>query len=42
MTKARLFDVVKGLLKNFDLEDLFEQLLVIKRVEEGIFQSDNG
>lgn len=42
MTKEKLFEAVKDLPENFELEDLFERLLFIKRVEEGIRQSDAG
>ena len=42
MTKEKLFEAVKDLPDNFELEDLFERLLLIKRIEEGIRQSDNG
>ena len=42
MTKEKLFEAVKDLPENFELEDLFERLLLVKRIEEGIRQSDNG
>lgn len=42
MTKQKLFDAVKDLPDDFELEDLFERLVLIKRIEEGIRQSDNG
>jgi predicted transcriptional regulator len=42
MTKEKLFEAVKDLPENFELEDLFERLLLIKRIEEGLRQSDNG
>ena len=42
MTKAKLFEAVKALPEDFELEDLFERLLFIKRIEEGIRQSENG
>lgn len=42
MTKEKLFEAVKDLPENFELEDLFERLLLIKRIEEGIRQSDSG
>ena len=42
MTKEKLFEAVQDLPDNFELEDLFERLLFIKRIEEGIRQSDNG
>ena len=42
MTKEKLFEAVKALPEDFELEDLFERLLFIKRIEEGIRQSENG
>lgn len=42
MTKEKLFAAVKDLPEDFELEDLFDRLLLIKRIEEGIRQSDNG
>ena len=42
MTKEELFAAVKNLSKDFELEDLFGQLVLIKRIEEGIRQSDSG
>ncbi|WP_345123880.1 hypothetical protein [Hymenobacter antarcticus] len=33
---------MKDLPEDFELEDLFERLVLIKRIEEGIRQSDNG
>lgn len=42
MTKEKLLEAVKDLPENFELEDLFDRLLLIKRIEEGIRQSDNG
>ncbi|MGI4874898.1 MAG: hypothetical protein ACRYFX_27405 [Janthinobacterium lividum] len=42
MTKEKLFETVKDLPDNFELEGLFERLLLVKRIEEGIRQSDNG
>ena len=42
MTKEKLFAAVKDLPEDFELEDLFERLVLIKRVEEGIRQSDHG
>lgn len=42
MTKEKLFEAVKDLPETFELEDLFERLLLLKRIEEGIRQSDNG
>ncbi|WP_210516708.1 hypothetical protein [Hymenobacter terricola] len=42
MTKAQILEAVNQLPENFELEDLFERLLLIKRIEEGVRQSDNG
>ena len=42
MTKAQIVEAVQQLPENFELEDLFERLLLIKRIEEGVRQSDNG
>jgi predicted transcriptional regulator len=42
MTKEELFEAVKDLPENFELEDLFERLVLIKRIEEGLRQADNG
>ncbi len=42
MTKEKLFEAVKDLPENFELEDLFERLILIRRIEEGLRQSDNG
>lgn len=42
MTKAQILETVNQLPDDFELEDLFERLLLIKRIEEGIRQSDNG
>jgi hypothetical protein len=42
MTKAQILETVQHLPDNFELEDLFERLLLIKRIEEEVRQSDNG
>lgn len=42
MTRAQIIETVNQLPENFELEDLFERLLLIKRIEEGVHQSDNG
>lgn len=42
MTKEQIVETVQQLPDNFELEDLFERLLLIKRIEEGVRQSDNG
>lgn len=42
MTKEQILETVQQLPENFELEDLFERLLLIKRIEEGVRQSDNG
>lgn len=42
MTKEKLLEAVKDLPEIFELEDLFERLLLLKRIEEGIRQSENG
>ncbi len=41
MTKQKILETVENLPENFELEDLFERLLLVKRIEEGIRQSDN-
>ncbi len=42
MTKQELLAAIQDVPEIFELEDLFERLLLIKRIEEGIRQSDNG
>lgn len=42
MTKEKLLEAVKDLPENFELEDLFDRLLLIKRIEEGVRQSLQG
>lgn len=42
MTKEQLFETMKGLPESFELEDLFDWLLLIKRIEEGVRQSKEG
>ena len=42
MTKAQILETVNQLPEDFELEDLFERLLLIKRIEEGVRQSDKG
>ena len=42
MTKEQLFETMKGLPESFELEDLFDRLLLIKRIEEGVRQSKEG
>jgi len=42
MTKEKLFETIKNLPENFELEDLFDRLLLIKRIEEGVRQSQQG
>lgn len=42
MTKQQLLETVQNLPNTFDLEDLFKHLLLIKRIDGGIRQSDNG
>jgi len=41
MTKQELLAAIQDGPEVFDLEDLFDRLLLIKRIEEGIRQSDN-
>lgn len=36
MTKAQIIETVHQLPDNFELEDLFERLLLIQRIEEGV------
>ena len=42
MTKEQILETVQQLPDTFELEDLFERLLLIQRIEEGVRQSDNG
>lgn len=42
MTKEKVLNLLQGLPDEFELEDLFERLLFINRIEEGIRQSVNG
>lgn len=42
MTKEQVIISLQDLPNSFELEDLFERLLLIKRIEEGIRQADNG
>jgi len=42
MTKDKLLETIKDLPENFELEDLFDRLLLIKRIEEGVRQSQQG
>lgn len=42
MTKQELLAAIQDLPEVFELEDLFERLLLIKRIKKGIRQSDNG
>lgn len=42
MTKEKVLDSLKGLPDEFELEDLFERLLFINRIEEGLRQSAAG
>lgn len=42
MTKAKILETVNQLPDDFELEDFFERLILIKRIEEGVRQSDNG
>jgi len=42
MTKAQILETVNQLPEDFELEDLFERLLFIQRIEERLRQSDNG
>ena len=42
MTKEQVLETVQQLPDGFVLEDLFERLLFIERVEEGMRQSTNG
>lgn len=41
MTKEQVITSLQDLPDSFELEDLFERLLLIKRIEEGIRQADN-
>ena len=42
MTKEQIIDAVRQLPDDFQLEDVFERLLFINRIEEGIRQSEAG
>ena len=42
MKKHTAIDVVNAFPKEFDLEDLFERLLFIEKVEKGLDQAKNG
>ena len=42
MTKEQVITSLKDLPDSFELEDLFERLSLIKRIEEGLRQADNG
>ena len=42
MTKEKVINSLKELPDEFELEDLFERLLFLQRIEEGIQQSKNG
>ena len=42
MTKKQVITSLQDLPDDFELEDLFERLLLIKRIEEGVRQADNG
>lgn len=42
MTKEKLLDAVKDMPDSFNLEALFERLLLLERLEEGIRQSRDG
>jgi predicted transcriptional regulator len=42
MTKEQVITSLRDLPDDFELEDLFERLVFIKRVEEGLRQADNG
>ena len=42
MKKEKLFEAVRDLPDDFELGDLFERLVLVKRIEEGIRQSEGG
>jgi hypothetical protein len=42
MTKAQVLETVQQMPENFELEDLFERLLFIQRIEERLRQAENG
>ena len=42
MTKEKLFESVKDLPDTFELEDLFERLLFIERLEQRLVQAAQG
>ncbi|WP_375415783.1 hypothetical protein [uncultured Hymenobacter sp.] len=42
MTKEQIIETVRQLPDGFELDDLFERLLLIRRIEEGIRQSESG
>lgn len=42
MTKERVIEAVKDMPPTFDLDALFEKLLFIEKVEEGLNADDNN
>ena len=42
MKKEKLFEAAKDLPDDFEPEDLFEHRVLVKRIEEGIRQSEGG
>ena len=42
MTKEKLFESIKDLPETFELEDLFERLLFIERLEQRLAQAAQG
>lgn len=42
MTKAQILEIIHQMPDNIELEDLFERLVFIQRLEERVRQSENG
>jgi len=42
LTKAQVFDTLEKMPERFSLDQLFDKLLFINKVEIGLLQSENG
>lgn len=42
MKKQKILDTIKDFPKEVNLDDLFEQLLVVEKIERGLEQIENG
>lgn len=42
LSKEKVLDAVKNLLERFTLEDLFERIVLLQKIEIGLEQSRNG